>query len=208
MLSFVRSQPDYYVTLEIDPSADAAAIKAAFHRLAWRYHPDRNPAPEATLQFQNINEARRVLSDPVFRAKYDSEWHPEIGIFRRHSHVPRRSHSHRRSRSRHSFRRAILSALAFVLIISTWATTFVAMSWAHSETAMAVADDTVGFVAATSEGYAVPASASSITYNAPNEQPLTVLGSTVRSGWGGSTMVFNVPYLRNQASQQISPSLP
>ena len=41
MPPFVRAQLDYYVVLEIDPSADAPEITAAFRRLAWRYHPDR-----------------------------------------------------------------------------------------------------------------------------------------------------------------------
>jgi curved DNA-binding protein CbpA len=55
MPPFVRAQLDYYVVLEIGPSADTAEINAAFRRLAWIYHPDRNPAQGATLQFQDIN---------------------------------------------------------------------------------------------------------------------------------------------------------
>ena len=73
MPPFVRAQLDYYAVLEIDRSADTAEINAAFRRLAWRFHPDRNPAPEATLQFQDINEAHQVLFDPVRRAQYDAE---------------------------------------------------------------------------------------------------------------------------------------
>ena len=61
MPPFVRAQLDYYAVLEIDPSAELAEVNAAFRRLAWRYHPDRNPAPGATLQFQDINEAHQVL---------------------------------------------------------------------------------------------------------------------------------------------------
>ncbi|HEY4900735.1 MAG TPA: J domain-containing protein [Terriglobales bacterium] len=64
MPPFVRAQLDYYSVLEIDPSADVTAVNAAFRRLAWRYHPDRNAAPGATLQFQDINEAHQVLTDP------------------------------------------------------------------------------------------------------------------------------------------------
>ena len=68
MPPFVRVQLDYYAVLEIDPSADVIEVNAAFRRLAWRYHPDRNPAPGATLQFQDINEAHQVLFDPELRA--------------------------------------------------------------------------------------------------------------------------------------------
>jgi molecular chaperone DnaJ len=53
----VRAQLDCYAVLEITPSADLAEVNVVFRRLAWRYHPDRNPAPGATLQFQDINEA-------------------------------------------------------------------------------------------------------------------------------------------------------
>ena len=77
---FVRAQLDYYAVLEIDPSADLTEVNAAFRRLAWRYHPDRNPAPGATLQFQDINEAHQVLSDPERRAEYDAQWHPRTRV--------------------------------------------------------------------------------------------------------------------------------
>src|SRR5271165_5932669 len=79
----VRAQLDYYSVLEITPSADTGEVNAAFRRLAWRYHPDHNPAPGATLQFQDINEAHQVLSDPARRAEYDGKWHPERGEHRR-----------------------------------------------------------------------------------------------------------------------------
>ena len=79
MPAVVRAQLDYYAVLEIAPSADTAEVNAAFRRLAWRYHPDRNPAPGATVQFQDINEAHQVLSDPARRAEYDAQWHPKVG---------------------------------------------------------------------------------------------------------------------------------
>ena len=83
MPPFVRVQLDYYAVLEIAPSADVIEVNAAFRRLAWRYHPDHNPAPGATLQFQDINEAHQVLSDPERRAEYDAKWHPELKFRRK-----------------------------------------------------------------------------------------------------------------------------
>ena len=71
MPPFVRAPLDYYSVLEIGPSAGTVEVNAAFRRLAWRYHPDRNPAPGATLQFQDINQAHQVLSDPERRAEYE-----------------------------------------------------------------------------------------------------------------------------------------
>jgi DnaJ-class molecular chaperone len=83
MLPVVRAQLDCYATLEITPSADRAEISAAFRRPAWRYHPDRNPAPGSTLQFQAIKEAHQVLSDPARRAEYDARWHSKPADHRR-----------------------------------------------------------------------------------------------------------------------------
>lgn len=62
----------YYVVLGIAPNADAGEIKAAYRRKAMELHPDRNDAPNATAQFQLLNEAFGILSDPATRAQYDT----------------------------------------------------------------------------------------------------------------------------------------
>lgn len=62
----------YYQVLGLAPTADAAEIKAAFRRKAMELHPDRNTAPNATEQFQLLNEAYGILSTPETRAQYDT----------------------------------------------------------------------------------------------------------------------------------------
>ena len=63
---------DYYNILEIQKTATEADIKAAYRKLARKYHPDLNPNDEnAKKKFQQINEANEVLSDPEKRKKYD-----------------------------------------------------------------------------------------------------------------------------------------
>lgn len=62
----------YYAALGLDPSADTEQIKAAFRERAKRVHPDRNAQPEAEVAFQRINEAYRVLRDPLRRLNYAS----------------------------------------------------------------------------------------------------------------------------------------
>ena len=63
---------DYYKILEIQQSATETDIKAAYRKLARKYHPDLNPNDEsAKKKFQQINEANEVLSDPEKRKKYD-----------------------------------------------------------------------------------------------------------------------------------------
>lgn len=36
-----------------------------------KYHPDKNPSPEAHEKFKEINTASEILSDPQKRQKYD-----------------------------------------------------------------------------------------------------------------------------------------
>jgi curved DNA-binding protein len=63
---------DYYKTLGVARTADAAQIKKAYRALARQFHPDRNTSPAAEARFKEINEANEVLSDAVRRAEYDA----------------------------------------------------------------------------------------------------------------------------------------
>lgn len=64
---------DYYKTLGVSRTADAAEIKRAFRKLAQQYHPDKNPEnpKKAEAKFREINEAYEVLSDADKRQQYD-----------------------------------------------------------------------------------------------------------------------------------------
>jgi curved DNA-binding protein len=63
---------DYYKVLGIDKTATSKEIKNAYRKLARKYHPDLNPNDkDAKKNFQQINEANEVLSDPEKRKKYD-----------------------------------------------------------------------------------------------------------------------------------------
>ena len=63
---------DYYKILGLDKSATPKDIKNAYRKLARKFHPDLNPNnADAKSNFQQINEANEVLSDPEKRKKYD-----------------------------------------------------------------------------------------------------------------------------------------
>jgi molecular chaperone DnaJ len=68
----MRDFKDYYQILGVSRDADEKEIKAAYRKLARKYHPDVNPGDKAAEeQFKQINEAYQVLSDPEKRAAYD-----------------------------------------------------------------------------------------------------------------------------------------
>ncbi len=63
---------DYYKILGVDRNASEKEIKAAFRRLARKYHPDVNPGDKAAEEkFKEISEAHEVLSDKEKRKRYD-----------------------------------------------------------------------------------------------------------------------------------------
>ncbi|MBK5279306.1 MAG: J domain-containing protein [Bacteroidia bacterium] len=63
---------DYYKILGINKSATDDDVKKAYRKLARKFHPDLNPNDTAAkTNFQKINEANEVLSDPEKRKKYD-----------------------------------------------------------------------------------------------------------------------------------------
>ncbi|KAJ8370540.1 hypothetical protein SKAU_G00105680 [Synaphobranchus kaupii] len=66
---------DYYNIIEVPQSASARQIKKAFHKLAMKYHPDKNNSPDAEVIFREIVEAYEVLSNDVKRRRYDELGH-------------------------------------------------------------------------------------------------------------------------------------
>lgn len=66
------SQDGYYERLGLTKDADQTEIKTAYRKLAFQYHPDRNPDDnDAAEKMKSINEAYAVLSDETKRAEYD-----------------------------------------------------------------------------------------------------------------------------------------
>jgi len=63
---------DYYQTLGVKQGASDDEIKAAYRKLARKYHPDKNKEAGAEDKFKALSEAYEVLHDKQKRAAYDN----------------------------------------------------------------------------------------------------------------------------------------
>ncbi|CAB5021260.1 unannotated protein [freshwater metagenome] len=62
----------HYQRLGVVPTATPEEIRTAYRNLARVHHPDKHEG-KTSIQMLEINEAWRVLSDPVLRYKYDAD---------------------------------------------------------------------------------------------------------------------------------------
>ncbi|XP_041071411.1 dnaJ homolog subfamily B member 9-like isoform X2 [Carcharodon carcharias] len=72
---FILAKKDYYEILGVPKNSSDRQIKKAFHKLAMKYHPDKNKSPDAEAKFREIAEAYEVLSDEKKRKEYDHIGH-------------------------------------------------------------------------------------------------------------------------------------
>jgi len=64
---------DYYEVLNVSKDVPIEEIKKAYRKLSMKYHPDRNPDPNAAREMGKINEAYETLGDTNKRRLYDME---------------------------------------------------------------------------------------------------------------------------------------
>lgn len=70
---------DYYRLLGVARDAEPEVIAAAYKALARKYHPDTGDDAASKEQFQALNEAYSVLSDPGARSDYDRQFESAAG---------------------------------------------------------------------------------------------------------------------------------
>jgi DnaJ family protein C protein 25 len=75
-----------YEILGIDRSADAAAVRKAYRKLAVQYHPDKYKGPDAQEKFVEISTAYEVLKDEEERANYDYMLDNPDEVYRHYYH--------------------------------------------------------------------------------------------------------------------------
>uniref|UniRef100_A0A1A7YLC8 DnaJ homolog subfamily B member 9 n=1 Tax=Iconisemion striatum TaxID=60296 RepID=A0A1A7YLC8_9TELE len=71
----ILAKKDYYDILGVPKGATERQIKKAFHKLAMKFHPDKNKSPDAEVRFREIAEAYETLSDETKRREYDQFGH-------------------------------------------------------------------------------------------------------------------------------------
>eukprot|EP00586_Coscinodiscus_wailesii_P023752 CAMPEP_0172498422 /NCGR_PEP_ID=MMETSP1066-20121228/113418_1 /TAXON_ID=671091 /ORGANISM="Coscinodiscus wailesii, Strain CCMP2513" /LENGTH=363 /DNA_ID=CAMNT_0013271699 /DNA_START=154 /DNA_END=1245 /DNA_ORIENTATION=+ len=63
--------PNYYAKLNVTRDSNPLAIKRAYKKLSLQLHPDKNPSPDASAQFDALKKAYDVLIDMELRQVYD-----------------------------------------------------------------------------------------------------------------------------------------
>jgi hypothetical protein len=70
-LEWQQKGPNYYVQMGVTRNSNPLEIKRAYKKLSLQLHPDKNPSPDASDQFDAIKQAHDVLMDMEFREVYN-----------------------------------------------------------------------------------------------------------------------------------------
>lgn len=62
---------DFYTILGVNEAATPEELKKAYRKLAFQFHPDRNPNKSSGQKFLEISQAYKILSNPETRERYD-----------------------------------------------------------------------------------------------------------------------------------------
>jgi preprotein translocase subunit Sec63 len=73
-------RPDPYRTLQVDHRADAEVIEAAYKRLAFKYHPDRNAGAKEAKRMQELNDAYALLKASSPGILTNKSWRLALGL--------------------------------------------------------------------------------------------------------------------------------
>ena len=65
---------DYHKILGLSKDASEDDVRKAYHKLAFKYHPDRNKSPGAEEKFKQIAEAYEKLNNKPKQGVYIEWW--------------------------------------------------------------------------------------------------------------------------------------
>ncbi|HYC76531.1 MAG TPA: molecular chaperone DnaJ [Planctomycetota bacterium] len=75
----MATKRDYYETLGVARDASEDDVKKAYRKLAFKFHPDRNPGDKkAEASFKEATEAYEILTNKDLRARYDQFGHAGV----------------------------------------------------------------------------------------------------------------------------------
>jgi curved DNA-binding protein CbpA len=96
---YIEVVTDYYSILGLPQGASKDAIKKAYRKLAFEWHPDLNPSKEAEEKFRQVNEA--------YEALIEGKGKSEFKISFQYSNVPKSKAEKRREDNRERMKKFV-----------------------------------------------------------------------------------------------------